>query len=45
MNEPQRSLDQGRHTVQVALGVTFAILAGIVALGSVVRSLWLYPLS
>ncbi len=39
------SADRESDVWQFALGVTFVILAGVVVIGSVVRSLWLYPLS
>ena len=36
--------DLRRHTIQFGVAVTFVFLAAVVLMGSVVRSLWLYPL-
>ena len=37
--------DRRRHAIQFGLAVTFFSLAVLIAFGSVVRSLWLYPLN
>ena len=38
-----RSLRRGRSS-QFVVAVTFAVLAAVVMIGSIVRSLWLFPL-